>query len=156
MLSNQEIVLLALSIVTLVLSLAVILQERRIKRILKGKSALDLEDSFRSIEKEYLQMKGFQKNVTDYLTEVEKRLGRSIQSVSTLRFNPWKGTGDGGNQSFASAFLTEKGDGVILSSLSVRDRINVFAKPLEKGKSVLELTQEEQTVLSKGMDDMKK
>jgi hypothetical protein len=65
----------------------------------------------------------------EYLTTVEKRLKKSIQGVETVRFNPFKGTGAGGNQSFSTAFVNEKGDGVVLTSMYARDRISMFAKP---------------------------
>ena len=66
-----------------------------------------------------------------------------------MRFNPFKGTGGGGNQSFAIALTDEKGDGVILSSLHARDRISIFAKAVQSGKSELGLTDEETTALTK-------
>jgi hypothetical protein len=64
-----------------------------------------------------------------------------------LRFNPFKGTGDGGNQSFSTAFVSEKGDGAIISSLYSRDRVSIFCKPLASFESSFELTDEEKEVL---------
>jgi hypothetical protein len=155
-LTNEQIVfvLIGLSLVCLLLVVVVITQHLKLRRILRGKSGADLEDSFKTIEKEYQEMRKFRHTINEYLASVEKRLGRSIQAVSTLRFNPWKGNGEGGNQSFASAFISEKGDGLILSSLSVRDRISVFAKPLENGKTTYELSDEEKNALSKALESV--
>lgn len=74
---------------------------------------------------------------------MNKKIARSAQSVETIRFNPFKGTGSGGNQSFATAILNENGDGVILSSLYSSDRVSIFAKPVAKLTSTHELTEEE-------------
>ena len=70
------------------------MQQSRINKLLKGKSAATLEDSFKNIEKEYLEVKKWKNSVNVYLDDVEKRLGKSIQAVTTLRFNPWKGNGE--------------------------------------------------------------
>jgi len=151
----EQTVLVAFGLILFILAIAVMMQQSRINKLLKGKSAATLEDSFKNIEKEYLEVKKWKNSVNVYLDDVEKRLGKSIQAVTTLRFNPWKGNGEGGNQSFASAFLSQKGDGLILSSLNVRDRISIFAKPVEKGKSGYELTHEESEVLNKAFASVK-
>ena len=155
-LTIEQIALIGLGVLTLILTIAVIVQGRKLKKVLRGKSGADLEDSFKSIEKEYLEIKKWRNSINEYLNDVEKRLKRSIQAVTTLRFNPWKGNGEGGNQSFASAFLSQKGDGLILSSLNVRDRISIFAKPVEKGKSGYELTHEETEALNQAYALVKK
>jgi hypothetical protein len=97
----------------------------------------------------------FQKEVIGHFTNVEKRLNRSVQAIETLRFNPFKGTGDGGNQSFSTALINQNGDGVILSSLYSRDRISVFSKPVVKFQSTFELTPEEVEVLNNSKNQLK-
>ena len=82
-----------------------------------------------------------------YLKDVEERLKRSIQSVHTIRFNPFAGTGEGGNQSFATVFLNENGDGTIMSSLFTRDRVSVFSKGLKKFVSEHGMSDEEKEAL---------
>lgn len=117
--------------------------EIRLSRLLIGKNAKTLEDSFVSITNELKELHQFTKEMEHYLSHVEKRLKRSIQTVETVRFNPFKGTGSGGNQSFSSAFINEKGDGVVLTSMYSRDRISMFAKPLKAFASEFELSEEE-------------
>jgi hypothetical protein len=121
--------------------------EVRISRFLIGKNAKSLEDSFVTITKDLKELHEFTKGMEQYLTEVEKRLKRSVQSVETIRFNPFKGTGSGGNQSFSAAFVNERGDGVVLTSMYARDRISMFAKPLKAFQSEFELSEEEKEAL---------
>ena len=147
--TSSEIAIAILALAVLILSGVVFYQERRLGKILKGKSAKDLEDSFEVIEKEYLSIKSFIASVKQYLKTVEDRLQKSVQGVGTIRFNAWKGQGEGGNQSFASAFMAENGDGIVISSLYSRDRVSIFAKPIEKGKSAYELTAEEKEAVEK-------
>ena len=89
----------------------------------------------------------FRKDSIEYYKDVEKRLSRSIQAVETIRFNPFKGDGVGGSQSFSTTFSNEKGDGVIISSLYSRDRVSIFSKPLSKFESTFEFTPEEKETL---------
>jgi hypothetical protein len=90
-----------------------------------------------------------------YLTHVEKRLRKSIQSVHTVRFNPFKGTGGGSNQSFATTLLNEDGDGVIISSLYARDHVSIFGKPVSKHESTYELSEEEHQSLDQAKKGLK-
>ncbi|MCX6747604.1 MAG: DUF4446 family protein, partial [Candidatus Nomurabacteria bacterium] len=72
---------------------------------------------------------------------------KSISGLETLRFNPFPDQGS--NQSFAISMLNEEKDGVVISSLYSRERMSVFAKPIKKGKSEYELSDEEKEVLDK-------
>lgn len=129
--------------------------EIKVKRLLIGKDARSLEDSIVSTKVNLDKLNLFQNEVTKHFSNVEKRLNRSIQAVETLRFNPFKGTGDGGNQSFTTALLSQNGDGVIISSMYSRDRISIFSKPVEKFKSNFELTEEESEVLTNSINRLK-
>lgn len=122
--------------------------EIKIKRLLKGKDAKSLEDSIVTSGKDIEKLKEFQKHVLDHFINIEKRLKRSVQAVETMRYNPFKGTGDGGSQSFTTSFVSENGNGVVISSMYSRDRVSVFSKPLSKFVSPFELTEEEKEVVN--------
>jgi hypothetical protein len=94
----------------------------------------------------------FENEMKSYLTDVEKRLRRSVQAVETIRYNPFKGTGSGGNQSFATSLISEEGNGVVISSLYSREHVSVFSKPVKSHKSEFELTEEELDVLNKAKE----
>ena len=121
--------------------------EIKIHKLLKGKDAKSLEDSIVTSLENLDKLNIFQREAISYFENIERRLGRSVQAVETIRFNPFKGEGVGGNQSFSTSFINEKGDGVVLSSLYSRDRISIFSKPLEKFGSNFELTEEEKRVV---------
>ena len=121
--------------------------EWRVNRLLCGKSGKTLEDSIVRNTADIEKFKTFRKELESYLETVEKRLDQSVRGVGTVRFNPFKGTGDGGNQSFATAFLDEDENGVVLSTLYTRERIGMYAKPLKDGKSDYELTGEEKEAI---------
>lgn len=155
LLSNQLYVIYALVGLILILLSYIVKLDRKLKKFLIGKDAKTLEDSILSAKDNIEKLNTFQKEVVSHFTNVEKRLNRSIQAVETLRFNPFKGTGDGGNQSFSTALLNQNGDGVVLSSLYSRDRISVFSKPIAKFQSSFELTEEEAEVLGNSINKLK-
>jgi hypothetical protein len=121
--------------------------EWRVSRFLKGKSGKSLEDAIIRNASDIEKFKEFRKELETYLETVDKRLDQSVRGVGTIRFNPFKGTGDGGNQSFAIAFLDENEDGVVLSTLYTRERVGMYAKPLKNGESEYELTGEEKEAI---------
>jgi len=120
---------------------------QKINRMLGQSGAKNIEQSLVSIHQNLAELKTFRSELEKYLESVERRVRQSVQSVETLRFNPFKGTGDGGNQSFATSFVNENGDGVVVSSLYSRERVSVFSKPVKAFTSEFELTEEERTVV---------
>jgi len=124
-----------------------VLTTQKINRLLGGTNAQNLEEAGALIRKEIEELKKFRIESEKYFKHVEHRLRRSVQSVETIRFNPFKGTGDGGNQSFSTAFMDERGSGAVISTLYSRERVSVFGKPIQKFASDFELTEEEKEVI---------
>lgn len=146
-LSSNQILIIVLLATTLLLAVWVFILERRVKKLVAGKDARSLEDTIVALGNDIRELEKFQGITTEYLADAEKRIKRSIQGVETIRFNAFKGTGEGGNQSFAIALLSEEGDGAVISSLFARDRMSVFAKPIKNFNSEFEMTEEEQKVV---------
>ena len=80
-------------------------------------------------------------NAEKLLADANRRLLRAVQGVSVKRFDPFQGAG--GQQSFASAFLDEKGNGTVLSGIHARDGVRVYAKEVRNFQSERELSEEE-------------
>ena len=136
-----------LCVVTIVLLVLVIIMYMKLRRFLVGIDSKHIGDSLTLVSGGLKELQSFRKELEEYLTTVEKRLKKSVQSVNTVRFNPFKGTGGGGNQSFATAFLNEEGDGVVISSLYSRDHVSIFSKPVKKRVSEYELSDEEKEAI---------
>lgn len=136
-----------LSIAVIVLLGLVLWMFLKLRKFLVGVDSENIGDSLGYVRNEITDFQKFRRELEGYLEGVEKRLKKSVQSVHTVRFNPFKGTGGGGNQSFATAFLSEDGDGVIVSSLYSRDHVSVFSKPVKKHNSEFELSDEEKEAL---------
>lgn len=120
---------------------------RRLNRLGMGKNG-SIEESIASLARDSKEMKEFRTELEKYLKLAESRLRTSVRGVGVVRFNPFT-SGQGGNQSFAAAFLDERGSGVVFSTLYSRDRVGVYAKPVEGGASSFELTEEEKAAIAK-------
>lgn len=147
--SITTILFLAISIIALICLVWILTIEIRLKKFFAGTHAKDLEDLIITLGKKYKEVNETQKEIDKHLLTIDERLNKSIRNVETLRFNPFVDAG--GNQSFAVAFLNDEGNGVVLSSLYAREKVSVFAKPIKKGESSFELTEEEKNVLAKAL-----
>ncbi len=72
---------------------------------------------------------------------------KHIKIIKSKKYNPYKEMGVGGNQSFSTAFISAKGDGVIMTSLYSRERTRVLLKKVKSFVPEQELTVEEKQVL---------
>ena len=147
MIINTSIMIYALTILVVIALAMLIRTELRLKKLLAGKKAKDLEEVFNAFAKDLSDLQKAKGKIEGDISNIEGRLKKSIRGLSTVRFNPFKDSG--GNQSFAIAMLNEEGDGVIVSSLYSRERMSVFAKPVKGNASEYELTSEEKEALSK-------
>jgi hypothetical protein len=145
-----------LILIILVLAWVVWQLDKKLKKFLIGNTSENLTDSLSTLDSSVRGLESFKTEIEAYLTTVEARLKKSVQGVHTVRFNPFAGsTGSGGNQSFATAFLNEMGDGVVVSSLYARDHVSIFAKPVNKGKSEYELSEEEARAIKEALKMVK-
>lgn len=86
------------------------------------------------------------KDLEQVLSEVQKTIKTHIQKIGFVRFNPFPQTG--GDQSFSLSLLDKKDNGLVLSSLHSRDTTRLYAKTIEKGKTVgAKLSEEEEKAI---------
>ncbi len=147
--ATLQIMVFALIAVILLLAVWLFIIERRLKKLLSGKGAQSLEGVIGSLGADIRSLEAFRDTTRTYLTRAEERLRRSVQGVETIRFNAFKGNGEGGNQSFAIALLSENGDGTVISSIYARERMSVFAKPIKNFSSEFEMSTEERQAVER-------
>lgn len=142
-----------------VLVLIVLMMEfalrRRLKRLALGRSG-SIEESLAILAREMKEQKEFRTEVEKYLKLTEARLRGALSGIGVVRFNPFEGSGQGGNQSSAIALIDEHGGGVVLSTLYSRDRVAVYTKPLAAGASSYELTEEERAAIDRAKEHIAK
>jgi hypothetical protein len=145
----------AIALIIIILFSWIIWLQNKLGKLLIGKGK-NLDDSISTLNKEIIDLKKFQTNAEQTFKNNDARLKKTISGVETIRFNPFKGDGSGGNQSFATAFLNEEKNGVIISSMYSRDHISIFSKPIKNSASEYELTVEEREAMTKAQNSIKK
>lgn len=146
-------VALGLSVIAITLAIRI---ELRLKKLLEGTDKKSLESSISELKSLGSEYGAFKKRIENHLKAVDGKLSGTVRGFAIVRFDAFDGGGTGGNQSFATAYVNESGDGVIISSIHSRERSSVFAKPLKNGTSEYELTPEEKQAISEAKDSISK
>ena len=115
-----------------------------------GETGLKIEESLAHHTK---QIKILDKDVQE-LYNISNQINnlslRGLHKVAMIRFNPFKDLG--GDQSFSIALLNGKNNGIIISSLHMREGTRVYSKAITSGKSEkYPLTEEEERVVKDAM-----
>jgi hypothetical protein len=126
-----------------------ILMHVRVGRIFRSANTPDIERLLKLHTKTLEDSIKFQTESTIYMKSLDDRIKKKTMNASVVRFNPFQGEGVGGNQSFSAGLVDEEGSGVIITSMHMRERTNVFAKPLKNWKSEYELSKEEKESIEK-------
>ena len=95
------------------------------------------------IEKQNAEIKTFCKSL-------DEDIAKCIQKVGIVRYSAFKDTGS--DLSFAVALLDEKNNGVVFNGIYSREMSNIYAKPVENGKSKYTLSEEENEAINKAIE----
>ncbi len=116
------------------------------KKIGNGKDIEeDLENYMYRVEKVEKQ----NVNIQAICKEMSEQMAGCIQKVGIVRYNAFKDTGS--DLSFALALLDEYNSGVVMNGIYSREMSNIYAKPVEKGKSTYTISEEEQLAIDKAI-----
>jgi hypothetical protein len=87
------------------------------------------------------------------LAEGEKRLGEamrgSVRRIGLVRFDAFEDMG--GRLSFSAALLDDNGDGIVITSINGRQDTRCYAKTVQRGTSVHNLSDEEDQAIREAM-----
>jgi hypothetical protein len=139
--------------VTLLLIYVVYLHQK-IHRFTRGETGASLESLIKNCVDAVAEIEKRNELISEHALSLDNRVSHSLRNAQTIRYKAFEVNGS--NQSFSIALLNEKGNGVIITSLHARDRINTFAKPVEKYTSTYELTDEEREVIEESKKEHKK
>ncbi len=131
----------------------IIFIHKKILNFTKGSKAESFEDIIKEILKSANEIKKSNEDIENHACSLDTKIENSIRNIQTLRYKAFDTNGS--NQSFSTALLNEKGNGVIITSLHHHDSVRTFAKPIEKYKSIYDLTDEEKEVLEKSKKEHK-
>ncbi len=114
-------------------------------RFTRGKTSLSLEELMRACVDGVAKIEERNELISKHALLLDEKISHAIRNTQTLRYKAFDTNSS--NQSFSIAFVNERGNGVVISSLHAHDRMSTFAKPIENYKSTYELTEEEKQTL---------
>jgi len=120
---------------------------RRITRLTKGGDGKSLEGTIKALCERVSALEAHAKTAETALENLDDRMRGAVRGIATERFDPFGNAG--GQQSFTTALLNEKGDGVVVSGIHVRDGVRVYAKEIAGLTSKHELSEEEKQAIKK-------
>lgn len=153
----QSIIVIILAVMVIILFFIVIIQsksinrlENRYRKFMRGVDNKNIEELITM----YLDKIDKAAEQTEYMNELYKslnnKLSSCVQKVSIVRYRAFEDVGS--DLSYSIAFLDNKNDGVILTGIYGRNESTTYAKPIDKGLSRYELSEEENYVLKDAMN----
>ena len=88
--------------------------------------------------------------INGIINDINTNMANCIQKIGIVRYNAFKDTGS--DLSFALALLDENNNGVVLNGIYSREMSNIYAKPVENGKSKYTISEEEQEAIQKAIE----
>ncbi|TDT50486.1 DUF4446 family protein [Fonticella tunisiensis] len=119
--------------------------EKRYKRLMKGSTGKNLEDMIIEYKKNVDDSLEVFKNIENMYKSIDERLQKSIQKFAVVRYRAFDDVGS--DLSFSIAMLNENNDGFVITGIYGRNESTTFAKPIEKGLSKYDLSDEEKLAI---------
>jgi hypothetical protein len=83
------------------------------------------------------------------LSRVDRRVDGSVTNTAVVRYDAYEGTG--GQQSASLALLDSTRTGTIVTAIQGRDYARIYVKDLDRGRSSVALSPEEQEAVERAM-----
>ena len=138
----------------LALALAVFLW-RRLSRIqaaqavVLGSDCRDLLDFTVSLQGRIDDLYRAVDEVAAGLSRVDRRVDGSVTNTAVVRYDAYEGTG--GQQSASLALLDATRTGTVVTAIQGRDYARIYVKDLDRGRSSVALSPEEQEAVDRAM-----
>lgn len=87
--------------------------------------------------------------ISNQVESIERNLTSCVQKIGMVRYNAFKDVGS--DLSFALALLDENNNGVVLNGIYAREMSNIYAKPIQNGKSTYVVSEEEAQAIEKAI-----
>ena len=108
------------------------------KRIGNGN---DLDQMLKKYLEDVREVKKDNSEIKAYYTQLDRDISSCIQKIGLVRYNAFKDVGS--DLSFAVALLDREDNGIVLNGLYGSESSNIYAKPIKRGISSYQLSEEE-------------
>lgn len=149
-----SIVIIIMLIMLMVLLKSINRVETRYRKLTRGVNNKNLEEIIVQYLDNIDEVKSQAEEVQSKYNKLEKKLNQCIQKVAMARYKAFDDIGS--DLSFSIALLDDNNDGIIITGIYGRNDSTVYAKPIDKGISRYDLSEEEEEVLSNACNDIYK
>jgi hypothetical protein len=141
-----------LLIIVLVLLKSMSSIEKRYRKFMRGVNNKNLEELIVGYLDKVDEVKENSEKITQSFKDFDRRIKSCIQKTSVIRYRAFDDVGS--DLSFSIALLDENDNGVILTGIYGRHESTTYAKPIDKGISRYDLSEEENQVLKKAINNI--
>ena len=138
----------------LALALAFVLWRRLLRQqasqaVVLGSDRGDLLDFAVSLQGRIDDLHRAVDEVAAGLSRVDRRVDGSVSNTAVVRYDAYEGTG--GQQSASLALLDATRTGTVMTAIQGRDYARIYVKDLDRGRSSVALSPEEQEAVERAM-----
>lgn len=154
---RSENYLLILSAITLIMVIAFLMQlisniklNKRYNRFMKKlDNGKDLGEELDNYMYKVDRVEKQNAEIMNYCKNIDEDMSKCIQKVGIVRYSAFKDTGS--DLSFAVALLDDANNGVVFNGIYSMEMSNIYAKPIENGKSGYTLSDEENEAIKRAI-----
>lgn len=143
-------IILLLFILVIVLFSSLSKVEKKYRKLMRGVNNKNLEEHVISYLDKIDEANKTSQVALEHCSVIEERMKGCIQKVSMIRYKAFEDVGS--DLSFSIAILDDNNDGIILTGIYSRNDSTTYAKPVDKGISRYDLSEEEITVLNQAIN----
>ena len=122
---------------------------RSAQAVLLGSGSADLLDFAVALQGRIDDLHRAVDEVAAGLSHVDRRVDGSLTNTAVVRYDAYEGTG--GQQSASVALLDATRTGTVLTAIQGRDYARIYVKDLDRGRSSVALSPEEQEAVDRAM-----
>ena len=154
--ANEIFIVVGLAVVVLILLIMLIVAlksigklEKKYKKMMRGAAGNNLEQQIVGYLDKIDEVKAESESIRSSFDEIDNRITKCIQKTAVLRYKAFEDVGS--DLSFSISLLDNNNDGVVLTGIFGRHESTTYAKPIDKGISRYDLSEEENQVLQEAM-----
>ncbi len=159
--SAQIYIILALMILVFILIIIIIVTysslnklEKKYRKLMRGVNSNNLEEMVISYLDKIDEVKNESENMKQMYENINVKIKTCVQKISMVRYRAFDDVGS--DLSFSIALLDANNNGAILTSIYGRNESTTYAKPIDKGISRYDLSEEETKVLQGAISSINK
>ena len=122
---------------------------RSAQSVLLGSGSSDLLDFAVALQSRVDDLYRAVDEVAAGLSRVDRRVDGSVTNTAVVRYDAYEGTG--GQQSASLALLDATRTGTVVTAIQGRDYARIYVKDLDRGRSSVALSPEEQEAVDRAM-----